>query len=206
MNTNRKEEIILATLELAAEKGLAGVSMSMIADKIGIKKPSLYKHFSSKEEIVETMYQFLREQSKKNANIKPVDYSSLFIGKTACEVLRVMVQGYINMNHQEQMLTFYKVIYSERSIQPMAARIVAEETEQMIIATKQLFYAMEIHKLLHFENADMSAVSFAMTIHGLMDYELDQKYGYAKEEQSDRNLLDEYLKWFCDENCVKAGV
>lgn len=206
MNTNRKEEIILATLELAAEKGLAGVSMSMIADKIGIKKPSLYKHFSSKEEIVETMYQFLREQSKKNANIKPVDYSSLFIGKTACEVLRVMVQGYINMNHQEQMLTFYKVIYSERSIQPMAARIVAEETERMIIATKQLFYAMEIHKLLHFENADMSAVSFAMTIHGLMDYELDQKYGYAKEEQSDRNLLDEYLKWFCDENCVKAGV
>lgn len=206
MNTTRKEEIILATLELAAEKGLSGVSMSMIADKIGIKKPSLYKHFSSKEEIVETMYQFLREQSKKNANIKPVDYSSLFIGKTACEVLRVMVQGYINMNHQEQMLTFYKVIYSERSIQPMAARIVAEETERMIIATKQLFYAMEIHKLLHFENADMSAVSFAMTIHGLMDYELDQKYGYAKEEQSDRNLLDEYLKWFCDENCVKAGV
>ena len=206
MNTNRKEEIILATLELAAEKGLAGVSMSMIADKIGIKKPSLYKHFSSKEEIVETMYQFLREQSKKNANIKPVDYSSLFIGKTACEVLRVMVQGYINMNHQEQMLTFYKVIYSERSIQPMAARIVAEETERMIIATKQLFYAMEIHKLLHFENADMSAVSFAMTIHGLMDYELDQKYGYEKEEQSGGNLLDQYIRWFCDENSMKAGV
>ena len=45
----------------------------------------------------------------------------------------------------------------------MAARIVAEETERMIIATKQLFYAMVIHKLLHFENADMSAVSFAMT-------------------------------------------
>ena len=206
MNNNRKEEIILATLELAAEKGLAGVSMSMIADKIGIKKPSLYKHFSSKEEIVETMYQFLREQSKKNANIKPVDYSSFFIGKTAYEVLRGMVQGYIQMNHQEQMLTFYKVIYSERSIQPMAARIVAEETERMIIATKQLFYAMEIHKLLHFENADMSAVSFAMTIHGLMDYELDQKHGYDKEKQSDKNLLDEYLKWFCDENCVKAGV
>ena len=55
--------------------------MSMIADKIGIKKPSLYKHFSSKKEIVETMYQFLREQSKKNANIKPVNFSQLFQGK-----------------------------------------------------------------------------------------------------------------------------
>ena len=103
------------------------------------------------------MYQFLREQSKKNANIKPVDFSQLFQGKTAYEVLQGVVQGYVNMNHQEKLL-----IYSERSIQPMAARIVAEETERMIIATKQLFYAMVIHKLLHFENADMSAVSFAM--------------------------------------------
>ena len=168
MGTNRKEEIILTTLELAAKKGLSGVSMSMIADKIGIKKPSLYKHFSSKEEIVETMYQFLREQSKKNANIKLVDFSQFFQGKTAYEVLQGVVQGYANMNHQEKLLTFYKVIYSERSIQPMAARIVAEETERMIIATKQLFYAMEVHKLLHFENADMSALSFAMTVHGLL--------------------------------------
>lgn len=202
MGTNRKEEIILTTLELAAEKGLAGVSMSMIADKIGIKKPSLYKHFSSKDEIVETMYQFLRDKSKENANIKPVDYSILFSEKTAYEVLKGVMQGYINMNHQEQMLTFYKVIYSERSIQPMAARIVAEETERMIIATKQLFYAMEVHKLLHFENADMSAVSFAMTVHGLMDYELDQKYGY---DEAPKNLLDEYLKWFCEQNYVEAG-
>lgn len=104
MGTNRKEEIILTTLELAAEKGLAGVSMSMIADKIGIKKPSLYKHFSSKSEIVEAMYQFLRDKSKENANIKPVDYSILFFEKTAYEVLKGVVQGYINMNHQEQIL------------------------------------------------------------------------------------------------------
>jgi AcrR family transcriptional regulator len=203
MSTNRKEEIVLAALELAAEKGLANVSMSMIADKIGIKKPSLYKHFDSKDEIVEAMYQYLRKQAKEKANIKSVDYSTFFTGKTALEVLQTTVQGYIQMNHQEQMLNFYKVIYSERSIQPMAAKIVAEETRKMIIATKQLFYAMEVHKMLHFENADMSAVSFAMTIHGLMDYELDRSYGECKEEESDKNLLDNYLKWFCEENAVK---
>lgn len=205
MKSNRKEEIILTALGLAAEKGLAGVSMGMIADKIGIKKPSLYKHFSSKEEIVEAMYQFLREQSKAKADIKPVDYSTLFIGKTAYEVLQGVVCNYINMNHQEQLLDFYKVIYSERSIQPMAARIVAEETERMMIATKQLFYAMEIHKLLHFENADMSAVSFAMTVHGLMDYELDRGYGNNKEDYSGKKLMEDYLKWFCRENRVKEG-
>ena len=107
------------------------------------------------------------------------------------------------MNQQEHMLNFYKVIYSERSIQPMAAKILAEETEKIIIATKQLFYAMEVHKLLHFQNADMSAVSFAMTVHGLMDYELDLRSGGYKIDNQERNILDEYLQWFCKENAVE---
>ena len=201
MSMNRKEEIVLVTLELAAEKGLANVSMSMIADKIGIKKPSLYKHFASKEEIVEAMYGYLRRQAKEKANIKPIDYSTFFEGKTSYEILQSVVRGYIQMNHQEDMLNFYKVIYSERSLNSMAAKIVAEETDKMIIATKQLFYAMEVHKLLHFTNPDMSAVSFAMTVHGLMDYELDQSNGKCSYE-TDKNLLNDYLKWFCEENAV----
>ncbi len=201
MSMNRKEEIVLVTLELAAEKGLANVSMSMIADKIGIKKPSLYKHFASKEEIVEAMYEYLRRQAKEKANIKPIDYSTFFEGKTVYEILQSVVRGYIQMNHQEKMLNFYKVIYSERSLNPMAAKIVAEETDKMIIATKQLFYAMEVHRLLHFTNPDISAVSFAMTIHGLMDYELDQNNSHCSYE-TDKNLLDDYLKWFCEENAV----
>ena len=169
------------------------MSMSMIADKIGIKKPSLYKHFASKEEIVEAMYEYLRRQAKEKANIKPIDYSTFFEGKTVYEILQSLVRGYLQMNHQEKMLNFYKVI--------MAAKIVSEETDKMIIATKQLFYAMEVHKLLHFTNPDMSAVSFAMTIHGLMDYELDQSNGKCSYE-TDKNLLNDYLKWFCEENAV----
>ena len=67
MFMNRKEEIVLVTLELAAQKGLANVSMSMIANKVGIKKPSLYKHFASKEEMVDAMYGDIRRQAKENA-------------------------------------------------------------------------------------------------------------------------------------------
>ena len=90
-----------------------------------------------------------------------------------------------------------------KSIQPMAAKILAEETGKMIIATKQLFYAMEVHKLLHFQNADMSVLSFAMTVLGLMDFELDFRCGECKTENQERNNLDEYLQWFCRENATK---
>ena len=78
MSDTRKKEIIMAALELAANKGLGNVSMNMIADKVGIKKPSLYNHFASKEELVEVMYQFLREEAKKNANIGAIDYTIIF--------------------------------------------------------------------------------------------------------------------------------
>ena len=49
----------------------------------------------------------------------------------------------------------------------------------------------------------MSAVSFAMTVHGLMDYELDIRSGGCEKENQERKALDEYLQWFCKENAVK---
>ena len=56
----------MATLDLAAEHGLKSLSMSQIAEAVGIRKPSLYNHFDSKESLIREMYQFLREQSKAN--------------------------------------------------------------------------------------------------------------------------------------------
>ena len=74
---SRKQEIIYATLELASEYGLKAVSLSQIADRIGIKKPSLYNHFKSKEEIVSAMYAFLRENAKKKNSVT-ADFTALF--------------------------------------------------------------------------------------------------------------------------------
>lgn len=39
--------------------------------------------------------------------------------------------------------------------------------------------------------------------HGLMDYELDQSNGKCSYE-TDKNLLDDYLKWFCEEKAVRC--
>ena len=51
-----KEKILYATLELASKEGLGRISMSDIATAIGIKKPSLYNHYTSKEELIQTMF------------------------------------------------------------------------------------------------------------------------------------------------------
>ena len=202
MANQRKEEIIMATLELAAEHGLGNVSMSMIAQRVGIRKPSLYNHFASKGEIVEAMYRYLREQAKAGTGEAVVDYKTMFQDKSAQEILRMCVLGYQNMNRDKNMYMFYKVIYSERSLHPAAARIVVEETERMIIATKQLFYAMQIQGKLHFEDPDMSAVTFAMTVHGLIDYTFDRENMKETPDKPAvlRLSLEQYIEWFCREN------
>lgn len=203
MRENRKEAIMMATLELAAQHGLGHVSMNMIAERVGIKKPSLYNHFASKEALIEELYRFLRQRAMELAHPPTMDYGKLFREKSALDILRQAVSGYVHMTSQKELLAFYKVIYSERTIHPMAAKIMAEEAETMVAATRQLFYAMQVHHLLNFKNADMSALSFAMTIHGLIDYSMDRRANEAEGEPMQNDWLESYLTWFCGEHTIK---
>lgn len=200
MSIERKKDIITATLKLAAENGLGNVSMNMIAEQVGIKKPSLYNHFSSKEEITEAMYHYLRDQSKAQNNLANIDYAEFLNGRTAKEVLQIVVENYCKLNSEPKMQIFYKVIYDERCRQPIAAQIMVEETQKMILASKQLFYAMQVHKLLFFHDPDLSAISFTMTIHGLMEYEMDSKLAGLEDKEV---LIKNYIEWFCNENKVR---
>ena len=174
MNENRKEEIIMATLKLASQNGLRAVSMNMIAESIGIRKPSLYNHFKSKEQLVNEMYVFLRNKAMKNTNTS-ID-KTFFENKTAFEILNSLVENYIRLCSDKNIEMFYKVIYSERTISRVAAQIMVCETQKMILATKQVFEVLQNKNLLQFDDIDVCATSFALTIHALMDYLTDASF------------------------------
>lgn len=193
---NRKEEIILVTLELAAANGLSNVSMAQIAEKMGIQKPSLYNHFRSKEDIIAAMYQYLREKSKEQLSLADIDYGEFIKDKSLEEALTQSVSNYSSMSTQGKMISFYKVIYSERAVNPTAARIMAEETKRMISATKNLFYALQVHKKICIRDIDIAAASFALTVHAIMDYQLDCA---CSGEPVSEDMIQDYIKWFCDQ-------
>lgn len=50
----RKKEVVEATLELIGEKGIESLRTSEISDRVGFSEAALYKHFSSKEEVIRT--------------------------------------------------------------------------------------------------------------------------------------------------------
>ncbi|MCR4589231.1 MAG: TetR/AcrR family transcriptional regulator [Lachnospiraceae bacterium] len=50
-----KDRILEEALTLFAERGYDGTGVDLIAERVGIKGPSLYKHFRSKEEIMNAL-------------------------------------------------------------------------------------------------------------------------------------------------------
>ena len=49
----------------------------------------------------------------------------------------------------------------------------------------------------------MSALSFAMTVHGLIDYSMDRRANEAEGEPMQNDWLESYLTWFCGEHTIK---
>ena len=59
---NTKQEILEASLELFSVQGFEATSISQIADAVGIRKASLYSHFESKQEILDTLVKQVLQQ------------------------------------------------------------------------------------------------------------------------------------------------
>ena len=55
MSKDTKERILESALELFAQNGYTGTSMSEIANKSGVTKAALYKHFIAKQEILDSI-------------------------------------------------------------------------------------------------------------------------------------------------------
>ena len=53
MAEGTKERILRTALELFAQNGYLGTSMNDIAGQLGITKAALYKHYASKQEILD---------------------------------------------------------------------------------------------------------------------------------------------------------
>lgn len=192
---NTKEKIILSTLDLASKYGLKSLSMSQIADSVGIKKPSLYNHFNSKEELIKEMYEYIRNKSKQD--IPNISLENI-INQNTYDILFGAIMNYKKMVMNEEMFKFYNVIYSERTTNTDASLIVIRETEKMINATKELFEYLKNNNKLFVDDIEIAAITYSLTIHSLIDYEIDcQKSNHAYDENNIKN----YIKWFCNQYC-----
>ena len=188
-----KEEILSSILPLASRKGLRNLSLSEIAENAGIKKSSLYSHFSSKEDIIDSLYLFLRKKANSNRDIGQVDYGMMVEGKTMRKALEDAVSAYRAIIDDEEMNAFYRIVSSEKAFSPIASRIIVEETRTMVGATKNLFYVMKAKGMADFPSVEGAALVFSMAVHSILELtEDDRTAGTKLSEKIMEEFLDEF--------------
>ena len=127
--------------------------------------------------------------------------SALFEEKSLEEILMISATSYMGMISDKNMLQFFKVLYSERATNPTAAKIMVEETERMLAQTRDLFYALAVHGKIMNKNADMAAMTYAFTLHSLIDHRMDMITAGDEESFADSGSpipvkIMEFIKWF----------
>lgn len=90
-SSNRPAEIIAATLELAFEVGPDHVTTGMIATRLGLTQPAIYKHFPNKEDIWAKAGDTLHKRIMQNVEFDGPE------GQSTMEQLRRLVVGHIDL-------------------------------------------------------------------------------------------------------------
>ncbi|MBQ5310476.1 MAG: TetR/AcrR family transcriptional regulator C-terminal domain-containing protein, partial [Oscillospiraceae bacterium] len=119
-----------------------------------------------------------------------------FAEKGLADILTAAYERYSRFIHDKDMLTFFKVLYAERASSPAAAQILLDETESMISSVKALFYSLVVHGRMKNEDVDTAAVSYAMTIHSLVDREMDRMTAGSAPSSTIPQDIEEYIRWF----------
>ena len=73
---NTKREILNASLDLFSVQGFEATSISQIADRVGIRKASLYSHFESKQAILDALVKDILEKYSQHSVIAKTDNSA----------------------------------------------------------------------------------------------------------------------------------
>ena len=123
-----RERILETALSLFSERGYEAVSVGQLADAVGIKAPSLYKHFASKQEIFDALLAWVSRQYDSqpmllsdNRQKNQEEYES-FARSTPQEIAERLWEKIRQMTHHPVISRVRKLLSVEQFRSPLLGR------------------------------------------------------------------------------------
>jgi len=194
MAGDTKERILETALELFAQSGYLGTSMSDIAKELGITKGALYKHYTSKQEILNSIVERMNKMDYERAEeyempeSEPDGFAEAYL-QTPIEKIRTYSMAQFDHWTKEHFSSsFRKMLTLEQYRDPKLAQLYHD-----YLATGPTEYMAAIFRKL--TDSDEAAMQLALEFYGPM-YLLYSVYDGAQDKDSVAPLLDAHIEQF----------
>ena len=194
MAEGTKERILDIALELFAQNGYLGTSMSDIAKQLGFTKAALYKNYASKQEILDQIVErmnrmdYERAEAYEMPETEPDGFAEAYM-HTPIEKIRIYsLAQFDHWTKETFSANFRKMLTLEQYRDPKLAQL-----HHDYLAGGPLEYMAAIFRKL--ADSDEEAMQLALDFYGPM-YLLYSVYDGAEDKASVAPLLDAHIRRF----------
>lgn len=142
INYSTKEKILDVSIDLFAQYGFKEISMRRIAASVGIKASSLYKHYDSKEDILESIFDIFRGKLNQTEPFLPVFTSPK-------EYFTIAYEQFVQVMWDPTVLKISKIVTNEQTHSKAARQFMIDEmTIKPVQATKYVLDIMQEREMI----------------------------------------------------------
>lgn len=202
-----KERILEAALELFAEKGYLGASMSDIANRLGITKGALYKHYTGKQEILDSIVErmnqmdYERAQEYEMPETQPDGFAEAYL-HTPIERIRTYSMAQFDHWTKEPFSSNFRKMLTLEQYRDLKLRQLYHD----YLATGPTEYMAAIFRKL--ADSDEAAMQLALEFYGPM-FLLYSVYDGASDKERIAPMLSAHIDRFIagiESGCKKSGA
>ena len=167
MAADTKEKILETALELFAQSGYLGTSMSDIAKQLGITKAALYKHYASKQAILDRIVERMEEMDYERAEeydmpeTEPDGFAEAYMHTPLAKIRAYSIAQFDHWTKEKFSADFRKMLTLEQYRDPKLAQLYHD-----YLATGPAEYMAAIFRKL--TNSDEDAMQLALDFYGPM--------------------------------------
>ena len=139
IDTPKREAILSAALDLFAERGFHGTPVPMIAERARVGAGTLYRYFSSKEEMANALYQrwktsFAAELIRDlEPNLTPrAGFHRVWRRMLDFQAKYPIVMKFLELHHHHSYLDQKSLAVEQRALTPIRDFVVLAQTRKMI--------------------------------------------------------------------------
>ena len=194
MAGDTKERILDAALELFAHSGYLGTSMSDIANQLGITKGALYKHYTSKQEILDSIVERMNKMDYERAEAyempetEPDGFAEAYLHTPIEKIRTYSMAQFGHWTKDPFSSNFRKMLTLEQYRDPKLAQLYHD-----YLATGPTEYMAAIFRKL--TDSDDAAMQLALEFYGPM-FLLYSVYDGASEKECVAPMLSAHIDRF----------